>query len=156
MRRLYLLHGAVLIACTQQPLAPPGTALGPGSLLVGSWTRQKHLGDGGPPLGITSLDATAEGVDLEEPCIGAHFGPLRLDDSLAFSGIGVVTDAAGLVLVSVGDSISIAGRVVSAAPGWSSSVSPWPDNWPANYGTRIILPYDTLVPGHSQVYVCTA
>ena len=124
MRTPYLLAVVIAVGCTQ-PVEP----LVPGDALVGTWSSPK--GSGWP----IQLAATAGGADLRTPCTTARFPALRLDDSLTFQARGVFTAAGGLVTAHVGDSTSIAGRVV---------------------GLRVIVGAFTLVRGGSGPVVCNA
>ena len=126
MRICYLLAVVIAVGCTE-PLAtrPPV----PRHVLVGTWSSPE--GSGWP----IQLAATASGADLRTPCTTAHFPALRLDDSLAFLARGVFTAAVGLVTAHVGDSTSIAGRVV---------------------GLQLIVGAFTLVRGGSGPVVCNA
>src|SRR5947208_1478385 len=60
----------------------------------------------------TAIERLGSRSGLQTSCTNAHFPPLHLNDSLAFQARGVYTAAIGLVSVRVGDSATIAGRVV--------------------------------------------
>ena len=104
-------------------------SFGPGDVLSGSWANTASHGYG------LQLSASAAGADFSTSCTSAHFLPLHLNDSLAFQARGVYTRATGAVSVRVGDSTSIAGRVL---------------------GERVIVGGDTLAPGSMGFRVCNA
>src|SRR5947208_16427538 len=60
----------------------------------------------------TAIERLGSRSGLQTSCTNAHFPPLHLNDSLAFQARGVYTAAIGLVSVRLGDSATIAGRVV--------------------------------------------
>jgi len=128
------------------PLIPLGLAaialtcadpFAPGDVLSGTWANTTTHGYG------LQLSASGVGADYSTSCTNAHFPPLLLNDSLAFHARGVYTNAIGLVSVRVGDSATIAGRVL---------------------GDRVIIfghgqwsfERDTLTPGRMGVRVCNA
>ena len=120
---------AIALACAG-PFAP-------GDTLSGRWANTTSHGYG------LQLSASAVGADYSTSCTNAHFPPLHLNDSLAFQARVVYTAAIVLVSVRVGDSATIAGRVV---------------------GDRVIVfgqgqwsfERDTLTPGSMGVRVCNA
>lgn len=124
MRMRYVMVIGIALACTE-PLAP----LVPRNVLVGTWSSPEGSG------WAIQLAATANGADLRTPCTAAHFPALRLDDSLTFQARGVFTAAGGAVTAHVGDSTTIAGRVV---------------------GLQVIVGAFTLVRGGSGATVCNA
>ena len=120
---------AIALACAS-PFAP-------GDVLSGTWANTTSHGYG------LQLSASTAGADYSTSCTRAHFPPLRLNDSLAFQARGVYTVAIGVVSVRVGDSATIAGRVL---------------------GNRVIVfgqgqwsfVRDTLTPGSMGVRGCNA
>jgi hypothetical protein len=133
MRVRYLVIAGIALACAEPPVAPlvpvPIEPLVPRNVLIGTWSSPEGTGW---PIQLVAGDTSA---DLRTPCTTAHFPPLRLDDSLTFQAKGVFTAAVGLVTVHVGDSTSIAGRVV---------------------GLRVVVGAFTLERGGSGPVVCNA
>jgi len=112
---------AISLAC--------GAPLTPGDILSGTWANTTSHGY------ALQLAASAGGADFSTSCTVAHFPPLQLRDSLAFRGLGRYTVANGLVSVRVGDTVTIAGRVL---------------------GERVIVGGDTLTPGSSGFRACNS
>ena len=105
----------------------------PRDILVGTWSSAD-----------ATLAAQASGARLSIPCIAIEFPTLRLDDSLTFRATGVVTQAAGLVTVRVGDPFQLSGRVIG-----DRVVIPWP--WIVQNEGQ-----DTLGPSADHIHVCNA
>mgnify|MGYP001268894643 CR=1 FL=1 len=120
---------AIALACAD-PVAS-------GDFLSGTWANTTSHGYG------LQLSASSGGADYRTSCTNAHFPPLQLDDSLGFYARGAYTTAVGSVAVRVGDSTTIAGRLV---------------------GNRVIVygqgqwsfERDTLTPGRMGAHVCNA
>ena len=123
-RRLAPLLVLTLFGCTD------AGSLGPGDLLIGTWSDDNAAF-------TTTFAATPIGASLTTPCTAVRFDPILLDDTLAFRATGAVTRAVGLVVVRVGDSYPIIGRVL---------------------GERLVLGSDTLTraAGPNGVHVCNA
>jgi len=105
----------------------------PNALLIGTWSSP-----------AASLTGGIGGAGLVLPCLSAHLPPLRLDDSLRFDAMGVVTSASSLAARHRGDPFPLTGEVV---------------------GRRVVIQYpsflrgtptDTLTPGHRDVSRCPA
>lgn len=75
MRSLIPILAATALACSDT------LTFAPGGVLVGEWTDGQFF--------PTNVAATAAGATLSTPCIRATFGPVRLDQSLAFHVLGV-------------------------------------------------------------------
>ncbi len=123
MKRCLVGFTLVLTLACSAPLAP-------GDLLIGTWSDDNAAF-------TTTFAATPAGASLSTPCTTVQFDPIHLDDTLAFRATGVVTRAGGLVLVRVGDSYPITGRLL---------------------GERLVLGSDTLtrIKAPGGVPVCNA
>jgi hypothetical protein len=118
---------AATVACSR-PSAPT-----PSSLLIGTWSSSAASLTGGP---------VAAGLVL--PCLTVQFKSLRLNDSLRFEAVGIITGARPPANRRRGDPFPLTGEVV---------------------GSRVVIRYafllqsaeaDTLAPGHRDVAWCPA
>lgn len=75
MRSLIPILAATALACSDT------LTFAPGGVLVGEWTDGQFF--------PTNVAATRAGATLSTPCIRVTFGPVRLDQSLAFHVVGV-------------------------------------------------------------------